>query len=186
MTRGDKIADYWNDIQDWSTLVKNPVKDTLDKIFSKYLKKVEDEGYNVRTIVELADMTDSFSYVVYVYDDDENDIGFTIFLQNLHNRNILDFDNIPAFNEEEADNWKPQNDKFDLYMHVDGDETNSLSIDDLKVLANKLLDGLSDSDLVDSMEQFKNLDDEKRNIELFNLTNEDKYLPKTVTDIFVF
>ena len=191
MTHDDQIARYWNSIQDWTTLVSHPVKMGLDKIFLKFLIDIEKKGYSVRTMVELADITDPFSYVVSANEGDK-DASFTVFLDTIHDRHMAmnEEEDIPNFDEKKFSKWKPEDDTFDISMwdvdfgfgKIDEMNLDDLNSTQLVVFANSLMK----KDPVGEFDRVESLDVGEYQSELYNITGDESYLPEEAKDIFLF
>ena len=191
MNYDDKIARYWNSIQDWTALVTHPVKIGLDKIFMKFLIGIEKKGYSVRTMVELADITDPFSYVVTAEKSDKN-ASFTVFIHGIHDPTITDYpvDEITDFDAKGFKKWKPEDDTFSIsmwnvdfgYGKIEEIYEDDLNSTQLVVLTNSLMK----PDPVEDFKRVESLDPGDYQIELYNITGDTAYLPKEAKELFLF
>ncbi len=191
MTHDESIERYWNSIQDWTTLTAHPIKIGLDKIFMKFLIRTEGIGYKVKTMVELADITDPFSYVVIAKDGDK-EASFTIYINSIHNRNIADDESkiLPIFDEDKFSKWKPSDDTFDIgiwdmdlgYAKIGDWTLNDLTSGQLIVFAKALMSE-------DPKAVFKGINDLPEGefqTELYNITGDEEYLPADAKEMFLF
>lgn len=188
----DYIERYWNDIQDWSILATNPVKTQMDKIFMKFFIFVEKEGFRVRTRVELADITDPYSYVVEAKNGDM-DASFTVHIEGIHDRYMFDVTNeyeYPYFNEDKANKWRAENDTFSIeiryvdfgYAKIKDLDAYNLDKRQLIVFANSLMNKKPQ----EYFERINNLDSADFESELYVITGDEEYLPQNIKDIFLF
>jgi len=177
----DSIGDYWNRVQDWLTLVKNPVGMQLDRIMDGVSKQY---GTDSAKFV-LNDITDPISWELPIK---MGRFSFmAVYVDDLHDRMIADYGEVVKFNEDRFDNFKVlESNDISLYIYgKDIDELEfTIKAKMLPVLAKAMVE--NGENFMNEYQEIEALPESEQDILIYKISKQISNLPKEIQEVFIF